>query len=147
MSSDNKTLPLPAGPGVAAAALLARAIIRLFTEQRWELLPDAVHPDADIEPGWGVPGARFGKQELLDGAWVATTSGAYQPEYEFIESLDDQTALVIVKLRYDIGTECPSERDAAYLMTFADELLRVMRVFDSADAALAAHGRAGGVTP
>ncbi len=76
---------------------------------------------------------------MLDAAWVAATSGAFRPEYQFVESLDEQTALVAVSIRFQIGTDLYSERDATYLMTFVDGRLMTSRVFESTEVATAAH--------
>jgi hypothetical protein len=119
--------------------MLARDVLHAFVEQRWDELPRLLHPDAELEAGFAAPGARFGRHEVLDAAWVAASSGAYRPEYQFVESLDERTALVAVRIRLQIGTDLCSERDAAYLMTFVDGLLMTTRVFDSTEIAVAAH--------
>jgi hypothetical protein len=123
-------------------AALAREVLQAFVERRFDVLPSLVHPEADLEAGFATPGARFDGRRVLDGAWAAASSGAYRPVYELVESLDDETALVSVTIRYEIGTDLFSEREAAYLMTFKDGLLSRNRIFDSVDEALAAH-RAG----
>jgi hypothetical protein len=120
-------------------AALAREVIDCFLEQRWDRLAELLHPGAQLETGFSVPGARFGKKEVLAAAWVTATTGAFQPEYQAIESLDERTALVGVFLRYEIGTDLYSEREAAYLMTFEDGLLLDTCIHDSIDDALAAH--------
>jgi hypothetical protein len=123
----------------ATSAALARDVIQCFLEQRWDRLETLLHPDAQLETGFSVPGARFAKKEVLDAGWVAAKSGAFQPEYQLVESLDKSTALVGVRLRFEIGKGLFSERDAAYLMRFQDGLLVETRVFESVEAALAAH--------
>jgi hypothetical protein len=120
-------------------AALARAILQLYLEQRMERLPALIHAEAELEAGFATPGARFDADGVLDAAWVALSSGAYQPEYEVVESLGDDTALVGVTIRYVVGEGLRSEREAAYLMTFRDGLLWRTRIFDSADEALAAY--------
>src|SRR6266511_2185915 len=133
-SSQERSAVTPASP-----AALACDVLQSFLEQRWERLELLLHPDADLETGFSVPGARFGKKEVLDAGWVAGTSGAYQPEYQLVESLDDRTALVAVTLRFQIARDLFSERDAAFLMMFDDGLLRETRVFDSIDEAFGVH--------
>jgi hypothetical protein len=123
----------------ASAAQLARRILRLYLDQRMELLPPLIHAEADLEAGFAAPAARFDADSALDAAWVAASSGAYRPEYELVESLDDHTALVGVTIRYEIGEGLLSERDATYLMTFRDGLLWRTRIFDSVDEALHAY--------
>jgi hypothetical protein len=54
---------------------------------------------------------------MSDAVWVASTSGAYRPSFE---SLDDETALLAVTYRYDIGGGVSTERDAVVLMIFRD---------------------------
>jgi hypothetical protein len=123
----------------ATPAALARDVIQSFLAQRWDRLETLLHPDAQLETGFSLPGARFAKKEVLDAGWVAAKSGAYKPEYQLVESLDDSTALVGVRLRYEIGKGLFSERDAAYLMRFDDGLLRETRVFESVEDAIDAH--------
>ena len=98
-----------------------------------------IHSEAELEAGFATPGARFDATGVMNAAWVAASTGAYQPEYELVESLDGETALVGVRIRYVIGEDLFSERDAAYLMRFKDGLLWRSRIFDSIDEALAAH--------
>jgi hypothetical protein len=124
---------------VETPAVLARQVLQAFLDQRFEALSGLLHPEADIEAGFAAPGARFGPKALLDGAWAAATTGAYRPEYEFVQTLDAETALVAVTIRYEIGQGLLSEREAAYLMTFKDGLLWRNRIFDSVDEALDAH--------
>jgi hypothetical protein len=124
---------------VGTPAELAREVLESFLAQRFERLRDLLHPDLDVEAGWAVSGAHFDKQATLDGSWVAATSGAYKPEYQFVQSLDADTALVAVHIRYEIGTDLFSERDVAYLMTFKGGLLIKNRIFDSIEDALEAH--------
>jgi hypothetical protein len=120
-------------------AELARRILQLYLDQRVELLPALIHPEADLEAGFATPNARFGAEEALDAAWVAVSTGAYRPVYEVVETLDEHTALVGATIRYEIGEGLLSEREATYLMTFCDGLLWQTRIFDSVDEALAAH--------
>jgi hypothetical protein len=91
-------------------AALARAILQAFLESRFDALERLLHP-----------------------------SGAYQPEYEFAQTLDPSTALVAVSLRNEIGAGLYSERTGAYLMTFEDGLLLRNRIYDSVEEALEAH--------
>jgi hypothetical protein len=132
------------GASVETPAVLARHVLQAFLERRFDVLGAMLHPEADIEAGFAVPGARFGVKTLLDGAWAAATSGAYRPEYEFVQTLDSSTALVAVTIRYEIGRGLLSERDAAYLMTFRDGLLWRNRIFESVEEALDAHRAAVG---
>jgi hypothetical protein len=127
---------------VETPAVLARQVLQSFLDQRFETLAALLHPDADIEAGFAAPGARFGPKTLLDAAWAAATTGAYRPEYEFVQTLDADTALVAVTIRYEVGQGLLSEREAAYLMTFRDRLLWRNRIFDSVEEALDAHGAA-----
>jgi hypothetical protein len=120
-------------------AVLARDVLQSFLEQRWDKIETLIHPDADLEAGFAVPGARFDKDRLLRSSWVAFTSGAYKPEYDLIQALDDSTALVAVRLRYEIGKDLFSKREAVYVMSFKDGLLWRNRIFDSMDDALTAH--------
>lgn len=117
----------------ATPAERARLILQLFLDQRIDLLRSLLHPDAQLETGFATPGARFDQHGVLDAAWVAINSGAYRPEYELVESLDDSTALVGVSIRYEIGEDLFSERDAAILMSFRDGLLWRSRFFDTID--------------
>jgi hypothetical protein len=114
-------------------------VTQAYLDQRWDRLEDLIHPDARLETGFSVPGAKFGRGEVLDAGWAASSTGAFRPEYQLAESLDDRTALVAVRIRLQVGDDLFSERDAAYLMTFEEGLLRETLVFDSVDAALAAH--------
>jgi hypothetical protein len=127
------------GGASRSPAELARRILRLYLDQQLDLLPPLIHPEADLEAGFATPGARFGSDTVLDGAWAAATSGAYRPEYEVVESLDEHTALVGVTIRYVIGEGLFSEREATYLMTFRDGLLWRTRIFDSVEEALGAR--------
>jgi len=120
-------------------AVLAREVIRSYLDQRWDELGSLLHPECELETGFSVPGARFWKKAAIDAGWAALSTGAFQPEYQALESLDEETALVAVHLRYEIGSGLYSERDAVYLMRFEDELLRQTRVYDSIEAALGAH--------
>lgn len=117
----------------------ARTILQLYLAQQIDRLPALIHPEAELEAGFATPGAQFNAEGVVDAAWAAVSSGAYRPEYEVVESLGDDTALVGVRIRYVIGEGLFSERDAAYLMTFRDGLLWRTRIFDSADEALAAY--------
>ena len=128
----------------ARPAELARRILQLYLAKRVEVLPALIHPEADLEAGFATPHARFDAEQAVDAAWVAVSSGAYQPEYETAESLDDETALVGATIRYEVGEGLLSEREATYLMTFRDGLLWRTRIFDSVDEALAAHRAAAG---
>jgi hypothetical protein len=123
----------------ATAAERARRILQLYLEGRVNLLPALIHPEADLEAGFATPNARFDADQVLDAAWVAVSSGAYRPQYEVVESLDHETALVGATIRYEIGEGLFSERDATYLMTFRDGLLLRTRIFDTVEEALAAH--------
>jgi len=137
-ANDNRATEFgPQTPGSAAA--LARRILQLYVDGRMHLLPPLIHPDADLEAGFAAPGARFDADDVLDAAWVATSSGAYQPQYEVVESLDAETAVVGATIRYEIGTGLFSEREASYLMTFREGLLWRTRIFDSVDEALDAY--------
>jgi hypothetical protein len=132
----------PEPPSSAAGttpATLARTVLQTFLEQRWDTLPSLIHPDAEMEAGFSVPGARFDAKQMMDAAWAAATSGAYRPEYELALTLDDHTALVVARIRFQIGQDEFSERDAAYVMTFKDSLLWRTRIYDSVDEALAAN--------
>ena len=129
---------------VRTSAELARTILRLYLDQRLDRLRALIHPEAELEAGFATPGAQFDADGVLDAAWVAASSGAYRPEYEVVESLGDDTALVGVRIRYVIGEGLLSERDAAYLMTFRDGLLWRTRIFDSVDEALTAYRAAQG---
>jgi hypothetical protein len=120
---------------------LARLVLDSFLEQEWNLLEDLLHPDADLEVGWAGPGARVDKMRALDDAWAVGGRGLYQPEYEVVQSLDADTALVAVTIRYEVGPGLHSERSAAYLMTFKDGLLLRNRIFNSVEEALEAHRR------
>jgi hypothetical protein len=120
-------------------AALARDVTQAYLDQQWDRMELLIHPEARLETGFSVPGASFGKQAALDAGWVARSTDAFRPEYQLAESLDADTALVAVRIRYQVGDDLFSERDAAYLMTFDDGLLRETLVFDSVDAALAAH--------
>jgi hypothetical protein len=135
---------LDGGPAEATPAERARVILQLFLDQHMDLLRPLIHPDADLETGFGAQGARFDQDGALNAGWVAMSSGAYRPEYEFVESLDDETALVGVSIRYEIGEDLFSERDAAMLLTFRDGLLWQSRLFDTIDQALEAHAGAPG---
>jgi hypothetical protein len=139
MSSARHAAVSVQGTLVETPAGLARSVLQSFLERRFEALAALIHPDADIEAGFAVPGARFGAKSLLDGAWAAATSGAYQPAYDFVQTLGPATALVSVTIRYEIGQGLLSEREAAYLMTFKDGLLWRNRIFDSVEEALDAH--------
>jgi hypothetical protein len=123
-------------------AELSRRILQLYLAKRVDLLPELIHPDADLEAGFAAPPTRFDAEHVLDAAWVAISTGAYRPVYEVVEALDDETALVGATIRYEIGEGLLSEREATYLMTFRDGLLSRTRIFDSVDEALAAY-RAG----
>ena len=129
----------PAGTDDTTPSTLARSILQTFLAQRWHTLQDLVHPDAQLETGYSVPGTRFDAQRFVDSAWAAGTSGAYKPEFELVLTLDDHTALVVAKIRFEIGKDDFTERDAAYLMTFKDSLLWRNLVFDSVDEALTAY--------
>ncbi len=117
----------------------ARTILQLYLDQKMDRLPGLIHPEAELEAGFAAPGAQFDADGVLDAAWAAVSSGAYRPEYEVVESLDDDTALVGARIRYVIGEGLLSERAAAYLMTFRDGLLWRTRIFDSVDEALSAY--------
>jgi hypothetical protein len=135
--NDRITIPrdVPESP-----AELARALLQLYLDQRMDLLPALIHPEADLEAGFAAPNARFDADKVLDAAWVAVSTGAYKPVYEVVESLDGETALVGATIRYEIGDGLLSEREATYLMTFRDGMLWRSRIFDSVENALAAHG-------
>jgi hypothetical protein len=130
----------PATAAGTTPATLARNVLQSLLEQRWERLPSLIHPDAEMEAGFSTPGARFDAKQFVDAAWAASMSGAYRPEYELVVALDEHTALVVARIRFQVGKDDVSERDAAYLMTFKDSLLWRTRVFDSVDEALAALG-------
>ena len=129
----------PSAEAASTPSRLARAVLQSFLEQRWNELDALTHPEADIETGFAVPGARFDKEQMLRSSWVASTSGAYKPEYDLIETLDENTALVAARLRYQIGKDLFSDREAVYVMSFKDGLFWRNRIFDSIDEALAAH--------
>lgn len=139
--TDNRRMTIPRDVP-ASPAELARTLLQLYLDQRMDLLPALIHPEADLEAGFATPNARFDAARALDAAWVAVNTGAYKPVYEVVESLDDDTALVGATIRYEIGEGLLSEREATYLMTFRDGLLSRTRIFDSVEDALAAH-RAG----
>ena len=123
----------------ATPAERARLILQLYLDQRLDELPPLIHPEAELEAGFATPGATFDQDTILDAAWAASSTGAYRPQYELVESLDETTALVGVRIRYVIGEDLFSERDAAILMTFRDGRLWRSRFFDTIDDALQAH--------
>ena len=128
-----------AAPAGMTPATLARNILQAFLEQRWDTLATLIHPDADLEAGFSVAGARFDVKHMMDAAWAAATSGAYLPVYELVMTIDEETAVVAVRIRFQIGRDEFSERDAAYLMTFKDSLLWRNRIYNSVDEAVTAH--------
>ena len=126
-------------PTTGSPAERARRILHLYLEQQIAMLPPLIHPEAQLEAGFGAPGATFDSKSVLDAAWVAASTGAYRPTYELVESLDEDTALVGVRIRYEIGEGLFSDREAAYLMVFRDGLLWSNRVFDSIEEAIESH--------
>ena len=127
-------------------AALARNVLDTFLAQRWHTLQDLIHPDADVEAGFSFRGTHFDAKQVLEAAWAAGTSGTYRPEYDLIVTLDDKTALVTVRIKFQLGEDHITKRGAAYLMTFKDSLLWRNRVFNSVEEALTAH-RAGQAEP